>query len=676
MQKITFLCLATLAILATSCKEKQEEAYHAIDPGMLDSSYRAGDDFYHFVNAKWIANNPIPGDKSRYASFDILDDNSLVMLRKVMEDASQANADKGSNTQKVGDFWASGMDTADIEAQGIKPIQPYLDAIQGIANTDDMVKVVAGMHRLFMGSMFNSFVQQDPMQSEQQIMIAWQGGLSLPDRDYYLLQDDKSKEIRSNYQMHIANVFKLIGTDETKAKANADVILKIETQLATSSMRRQDMRDPYAIYHKMSVQDLSKMVPAFNWTMYYKELMAPSFDSLNVAQPAFYTTLNSMLTSVSMDDWKTYLTFHFVDGASEYLSSAFVQENFDFYKHKLNGVKEMKPRWKSIVENADFALGEALGQEYVKVAFTPESKARMTEMINNLKASMTERINGLEWMGDSTKQKAVEKLNKMNFKIGYPDKWRDYSALEIDRGPYVLNMMRAIQFESKRQMDKIGKPVDKTEWGMTPQTVNAYYDPSNNEIVFPAAILQPPFFDPKADDAVNYGGIGAVIGHEITHGFDDEGRQFDAEGNLKQWWTDDDDSKFRGRADVIVQQYNGYCPLEGLCINGNLTLGENIADFGGLTVAYYAFMKTAEAKSGESMDGFTPEQRFFLGFARIWAGAYNDDAMRNQLLTNPHSPGEYRVQGVLMNMPEWYTAFNIQEGDKMFRPVADRAKIW
>ena len=469
----------------------------------------------------------------------------------------------------------------------------------------------------------------------------------------------------------------LIGADEAKATANANAIMTIETALAKASMDQVTMRDPNAIYHKMSVADLAKMTPNINWNLYYTELKTPEFKTgVNVAQPDFYKALNGMIKSVKMDDWKTFLTYHWIDGVSPYLSSAFVNENFDFHSKKLNGIEQIKPRWKRVVETGDFCLGEALGEEYVKTAFSPESKERMLAMVENIKTAFGERIKTLEWMTDSTKEQALNKLASFTVKIGYPDKWRDYSKLDIDRGAYVLNVIRAAEFEANRNFAKIGQPVDKTEWGMTPQTVNAYYNPSNNEIVFPAAILQPPFFDPKADDAVNYGGIGAVIGHEITHGFDDQGRMYDAKGNLSMWWKEDDNTKFVDRANRVVEQFNNYCPFDSLCVNGKLTLGENIADFGGITIAYQAYTMTEEYKAGKSIGGFTPQQRFFIGFGRIWAGSYRDNALRTQLLTNPHSPGKYRVNGTVINVPQWYEAFGIKEGDKMYIPEADRAKIW
>lgn len=679
MRKIILFSILPLTILA-ACTNKKETSktgeYHAIEASMLDSTYKPGDDFYKFVNAKWIASNPIPADKSRFGAFDLLDDMSLTTLKKVMEDAAAAKTENGTNAQKVGDFWASAMDTAAIEKAGTDALKPELEKITSIQTTDALLTEVAALHKMFLNPMFGTFVQQDAMNSAEQVLTLWQGGLGMPDKDYYLRNDEKGKQLRTDYVAHIKNLFLLMGVSDADAQANADKIMALETSLAKASMDRVVMRDPYAIYHKLTLDELKKNYNNINWNLYFTELKTPAFTTVIVGQPDFYKALNGMITSVSMDDWKTYLTYHLVDGASPYLSSAYVKENFNFYEKKLRGVEQMKPRWKSVCETADFGIGEALGQEYVKVAFSEESKQRMQKMIADIKTSFGERISNLDWMSDSTKQFAQKKLSTITVKVGYPDKWRDYSKLEINKGPYVLNVMRCFQFEAQRNLDKIGQPVDKTEWGMTPQTVNAYYNPSNNEIVFPAAILQPPFFDPKADDAINYAAIGAVIGHEITHGFDDEGRQFDAEGNLKQWWTNSDDELFRERANVVVTQYGTYCPLDSMCINGSLTLGENIADFGGLTISYYAFMKTEQAKANQMLDGFTPQQRFFIGFARIWAGNYKPEAMRNQLMTNPHSPGMYRVNGVVCNMPEFYAAFGVKEGDKLYRSETDRARIW
>lgn len=680
MRKSALWLLAALPIALAACKSTnsvKEDDYQAFDPASIDSTVRPGDDFFAFVNNKWIAAHPIPADKAKFGAFYMLDDNSLNTLHAAMEAAAKANAAKGTNTQKVGDFWATGMDTVAIEKAGYEPIKPWLEKINSIKTSDDMMRTVAQMHRTYTFAMFVNWVGQDDKNSADVIMNMWQGGLGLPDRDYYLLEDAKSKQIRADYMTHVKNVFMLIGADEATATANANTIMNIEMAMAKASMKNTDMRNPNNIYHKMPVADFQKMTPNMNWDVYYAELKTPEFKTgINVAQPDFYKALNGMMKSVKTDDWKVYLTYHFVDGASDYLSNAFVNEHFDFHGKKLNGIEQLKPRWKRVVETADFCLGEALGEEYVKTAFTPEAKERAMEMVNNIKTAFGERIKTLDWMSDSTKQQALNKLSTFTVKIGYPDKWRDYSGLEINRDAYILNVMRAAEFEAQRNFNKIGQPVDKSEWGMTPQTVNAYYNPSNNEIVFPAAILQPPFFDAKADDALNYGGIGAVIGHEITHGFDDQGRMYDAKGNLNIWWTDDDSKKFVDRAGVVVSQFNGYCPLDSMCINGELTLGENIADFGGITIAYQAYTMTEEYKAGKAIDGFTPQQRFFLGFGRIWAGSYREDAMRTQLLTNVHSPGEWRVKGTLVNIPEWYEAFGVKEGDKMYLAPDQRAKIW
>lgn len=680
MRKSALWLLVAVPFMAATCSDKNKNAhsdYTAFDVSSLDSTVNPGDDFFGFVNNKWIAAHPIPADKAKYGAFYMLDDNSLSMLRKTLESASKANAPKGTNTQKVGDFWIAGMDTVAIEKAGVSSIQPYLNTIQAMNTTDDLMKTAAQMHQMYTFAMFMNWVGQDDKNSADVIMNMWQGGLGLPDRDYYFLDDARMKQIRADYLTHIEQVFKLLQVDEETAKKNASTIMNIEMQMAKASMVNTDMRVPENIYHKMPLADFQKMTPNMNWSVYFNELKTPEFKTgLNIAQPEFFKAMNGLMKSVPISDWKIYMTYHFVDGTSEFLSNAFVMEHFDFHGKKLNGVEQIKPRWKRVVETADFCIGEALGEEYVKEAFTPEAKKRADEMVSNIKTAMGARIKQLDWMSETTKEQALNKLNSFTVKIGYPEKWRDYSGLEINRDAYVLNVIHAVEFEARRNYNKIGKPVDKTEWGMTPQTVNAYYNPSNNEIVFPAAILQAPFFDAKADDALNYGGIGAVIGHEITHGFDDQGRQYDAQGNLNMWWTPEDNEKFVARANVVVTQFNSYCPLDSLCINGQLTLGENIADFGGLTIAYEAYKMTEEYKNGKTVDGYTPQQRFFLGFGRIWAGSYREDAMRAQLLTNPHSPGEWRVNGTLVNMPEWYDAWGIKEGDAMYLAPDSRAKIW
>lgn len=680
MRKSALWLLVAVPFMAATCSDKNKNAhsdYTAFDVSSLDSTVNPGDDFFGFVNNKWIAAHPIPADKAKYGAFYMLDDNSLSMLRKTLESASKANAPKGTNTQKVGDFWIAGMDTVAIEKAGVSSIQPYLNTIQAMNTTDDLMKTAAQMHQMYTFAMFMNWVGQDDKNSADVIMNMWQGGLGLPDRDYYFLDDARMKQIRADYLTHIEQVFKLLQVDEETAKKNASTIMNIEMHMAKASMVNTDMRVPENIYHKMPLADFQKMTPNMNWSVYFNELKTPEFKTgLNIAQPEFFKAMNGLMKSVPISDWKIYMTYHFVDGTSEFLSNAFVMEHFDFHGKKLNGVEQIKPRWKRVVETADFCIGEALGEEYVKEAFTPEAKKRADEMVSNIKTAMGARIKQLDWMSETTKEQALNKLNSFTVKIGYPEKWRDYSGLEINRDAYVLNVIHAVEFEARRNYNKIGKPVDKTEWGMTPQTVNAYYNPSNNEIVFPAAILQAPFFDAKADDALNYGGIGAVIGHEITHGFDDQGRQYDAQGNLNMWWTPEDNEKFVARANVVVTQFNSYCPLDSLCINGQLTLGENIADFGGLTIAYEAYKMTEEYKNGKTVDGYTPQQRFFLGFGRIWAGSYREDAMRAQLLTNPHSPGEWRVNGTLVNMPEWYDAWGIKEGDAMYLAPDSRAKIW
>lgn len=649
---------------------------NSIDPSMLSDSINPGDDFYDYVNARWNDMHPIPPDRSRYGAFDMLIDKSMNTLHEVMQSDAKANAETGTNTQKVGDFWISAMDTTAIENAGISGLDAYVGRIDNLRSKSELIRTIAKMHRLYASPAFSSNVEQDPGNSANQILSIGQGGLGLPDRDYYFRTDPTSQQIRDAYMQHVTNMLKLMGEDEATASKNAMHIMQIETVLAGASMTNVQLRDPYATYHMTTLTDLQASTPDIDWTAYFEALQAPAFTSLNVAQPDYFKTVDSLVANMSMEIWAAYLKYTLVNNYAGYLSTPFVNEDFDFYKKTLRGQDEMQPRWKRVVQTADFCLGEALGQEYVRVAFSAESKQRMLDLVGNLRTSLAERIRQLSWMDDSTKQFALQKLNAMNVKIGYPDKWRDYSNLVITKDSYVMNVARSLEFESQRQLDKIGKPVDKSEWLMTPQTVNAYYDQSNNEIVFPAAILQPPFYDPSADDAVNYGGIGAVIGHEMTHGFDDQGRLYDAEGNLNDWWSKSDEQQFEQHTQRIVDEYSNFYPLDSVHINGNLTLGENIADFGGLTVAYHAFLKTAEAKSGQSINGFTPAQRFFLGFAHIWAGSYKEGALRTQLLTNPHSPGKYRVNGVLPNMPEWYTAFHVTSANKMYIPEEKRAVIW
>jgi putative endopeptidase len=602
-------------------------------------------------------------------------------LHKIVEKAANTYADAATapEVQKVGDFYASGMDEKTVESARTKPLEAELKRIDAINNRADLLQAIAHLHTIGVGAVFEFGSGQDAKDSTREIAQAHQGGLGLPDRDYYIKTDEDSKKKRAAYIEHVTKMLILLGESPAKAADDAKKIMALETSLANASRTRVELRDPQKNYNKMSQADLQKLTPDWNWSDYFKAINLTDPGDINVGQPNFFKGANAALSKTPIDDWKTYLRWHLIDAAATELSKDFVNEDFNFSGRVLRGTKEIKPRWKRVVAATDEALGEALGKLYVAEYFPPEAKARALEMINNLKAALADRIKTLEWMDEPTKQEALKKLAAMNVKIGYPDKWRDYSLLEIDRGPYVSNAMRAANFEVNRELKKIGKPVDRTEWGMTPPTVNAYYNSHMNEIVFPAGILQPPFFDPNADDAVNYGGMGAVIGHEMTHGFDDQGRQFDASGNLRDWWSKKSAEEYDKRRKAVVNQYSEYEPLPGAHINGELTQGENIADIGGLKLAYAALQKALDKNPSareQKIDGLTPEQRFFLGWAQVWRGNQREDDLRLRLTTDPHSPTHYRCNGPISNMPEFAKAFNLPDNCPMMRPADKRVNIW
>ena len=659
-------------------KTAMKEAPSTDFTALMDKSVSPGTDFFEYANGTWVKNNPVPATESSWTAFNEIRDFNRKVLRDILEKAAATkNAPKGSNIQKIGDYFASGMDSAAIEKAGVTPLKPDFDAINSIKTVGDVINVTARLQKKGVNALFSFYVDQDAKNSTQYLASAGQGGLGLPDRDYYFKDDERTKNIRIEYLKHIENMLVLLGDTHEAAAREANTIMDIETALATASLNRTQMRDPYAIYHKMTVAEASTASPSIGWENYFKAIGITGVKDINIGMPEFFKQLSNQLGTRNVNDWKTYLRFKLISSTASMLSSNFVNENFHFHGTILSGTKSLEPRWKRIQGSTDANIGELLGQEYVKVAFKPEAKVKAKEMVNNLMAALKERILALDWMSASTKEAAVHKLSTIMVKIGYPDKWRDYSKLSIDRGPYVLNEMRATEFEYQRNFDKLGKPMDRTEWGMTPSTVNAYYNPANNEIVFPAGILQKPFFDPYGDDAMNYGSIGAVIGHELTHGFDDEGRQFDADGNLKDWWTKDDADKFDERTGVVIRQFNGYQALDTMHINGKLTLGENIADLGGLTIAFQAYKNSLKGKpTPKEIKGFTGEQRFFLAWAQGWRCNYRSEALSRQLLTNPHSPGKYRVIGPLSNMPDFWKAFNLKPGQPMVRSGNDQAKIW
>src|SRR5579862_9093676 len=652
-------------------------AAHGVELTILDKTCKPCEDFYHFASGEWLAKNPVPPAYPAWGRFNELAERNRELLHQILE-ASAANkqAPPGSNEQKIGDFYASCMDEKQVNAAGAKPLDPEFARIDAIRNTGDLQAEVARLQAMGVRALFNFGSTQDAKNSTQVIGGADQGGLGLPDRDYYTKTDDKSKELRRQYEEHVAKMLELAGDDGAKASSEAKTILELETKLADASMTRVDRRDPDKTYHKLSRAELRTLTPNWSWEDYFKEIGYTNIDSVDVSAPKFFEAMSQNLKNVPLDDWKTYLRWHLLNSAAPSLSQPFVDENFNFNGRILQGTKELLPRWKRCVSATDRQLGEALGRFYVEKYFPPEAKARALEMVNNLTAALHDDLQTLPWMGPATRQKALEKLAKFERKIGYPDKWRDYSAFTVDRGPYVVNQMRGAQFEFKRDLNKIGKPVDRTEWGMSPPTVNAYYNPEMNEIVFPAGILQPPFFDPKADDASNYGAMGAVIGHEMTHGFDDEGRKFDALGNLHDWWTPEDAKNFDERAACVSNQFDSYAVQDDIHENGKLELGESIADLGGLNLAYRALQKAEKGKKPESIGGFTPDQRFYLAFAQIWASNDRPEYERLLVNTDPHPLPRFRAVASPSNMPEFARAFGCKEGDAMARPSAIRCQIW
>jgi predicted metalloendopeptidase len=568
------------------------------------------------------------------------------------------------------------MDEAAIEAAGIAPIQPEFSRLANIKTGADIQVAIAHLHRLRVNAGFFFSAEQDPKNSVMMISAGTQAGLGLPDRDYYFRDDEKSRLLREQYVAHVARMLELAGDQQAAARTGAQAVMNIETALAKGSKTNVDLRDPVANYHKLSQVDLQKFTPHFDWKAYFTGLGLAQPGDVDIGQPEFFQAFDAVLRSMPVADWQAYLRWHLIHASAPYLNAAIVNENFDFYGRKLTGQQQLRDRWKRVLDIVDESIGEALGQLYVAECFPPESKARMLRLVDNLRAALRDRLQTIEWMDASTRAAALKKLDAFGVKIGYPDKWIDYSKLAVDRGPYILDVLRAGEFNFQRDLAKIGKPVDRGEWDMTPPTVNAYYNPNMNEIVFPAGILQPPFFDAKADDAVNYGGIGAVIGHEMTHGFDDEGRQFDPKGNLADWWTPESTARFKERTQAIIKQFNGYVAIDDLHVNGELTQGENIADLGGVKIAYAALQKALAGQPRVAIGGYTPEQRFFLSWATVWHENLRPETARLLVNTDPHSPAKFRVNGPLSNLQEFATAFEVPEGAPMRRPAGERVVIW
>ena len=669
-----------LIVLFFSVASAQEPAFPytpSLDLKAMDRSVDACVDFYQYACGGWQKNNPTPPDQTSWSVYRKLYEDNLKYLRSILEQAASLQANRDVVTREIGDFYAACTDEATVEKRGLAPLQRDLDAIARLRTIRQLAPLVAHLQLAYGGViLFRQGSTQDPDDSNLQIAQLDQGGLGLPDRDYYTKDDAKSKEIRERYVRHLQQVFALMGDDFETAKKNADTVMSIETLLARASMTRVDRRDPYKLKHKMKVADLSQLVPDFDWTVYYKELRYPSFEILNVATPDFFREVNAQLKGTPVANWKTYLRYHVVDSAAPYLSSKFVQENFDFYRKYLRGVEDMQPRWKRCVQYTDADLGEALGQVYVRQAFTPDMEARTLDMVRRIEDAMSKRIRDLDWMSSETKQQALAKLAGIRNKIGHPERWRDYSSVRIGRDDFLGNVSRAMEFERRRQINKIGKPVDRGEWEMSPPTVNAYYDPQMNDINFPAGVLQPPLFDAKLDDAPNYGDTGGTIGHELTHGFDDEGSQYDAKGNLKNWWTKSDREKFEARTQCVEDQYAKYVVIADIHINSKLTLGEDVADLGGEILAYVAWQDATKSMQLAPIDGLKPDQRFFLGFAQWACTNERPEDLRVRAITDPHSPAKYRINGVVVNMPEFSRAFSCKAGQPMVKPADQICKVW
>ncbi|HEX8351352.1 MAG TPA: M13 family metallopeptidase [Pyrinomonadaceae bacterium] len=667
-------CVLALAALAQTGGKNGR----GFDKARMDETTSACTDFYQFANGNWLKTTEIPAAYPTWGSFVMLAENNRKTLHAILEEsAKNAKAKAGSNEQKVGDFYATCMDEAARESLGAKPLAPYLARIDKVSDVKGLNSLLTEFHRAGLPALFSFGSLPDLKNSSSVIGFAGQGGISLPTKEYYTKTDEKSVKLRADFVQHVTNMFQLLGDPAEQAAKNAQTVMGIETRLAAGSRDPVALRDFTTQYHIMGAPELAKLTPNFSWADYFAGLGLARDIRINVAHPEFFQAADKMLTEVPVADWKTYLRWNLVRATATTLSSKFETESFNFFGKTLSGSKEQHPLWRRCTSSADANLGEALGQVYVARAFTPESKARMQTMITNLIAAFNERIRKADWMTDETRKAAVAKLAAFGQKIGYPDKWIDYSRLNVTRDSYAANIIRASEFSQARDLAKIGKPVDRAEWAMTPPTVNAYNNWLMNEIVFPAGILQPPFFNPEADDAINYGSIGAVIGHEITHGFDDQGAKFDLQGNLKDWWTPADLKNFQARGECVVNQFSAYEVEPGLKMTGKLVSGESIADLGGLTVAYDAFQKSLQGKpKPENVDGFTPEQRFFLGWAQVWASRDRPEFMRLMAQSDPHPISRFRVNGPLSNMPQFAAAFQCKAGDAMVRPEKDRCQVW
>ncbi|MBS1851353.1 MAG: M13 family metallopeptidase [Acidobacteria bacterium] len=667
-------CLLCLGIAAGQSAPSDEKVLNTrFDPNLIDKNLDPCTDFYAYACAKWRAKNPIPGDEASWGRFDELVKNGELTVRSILEKYSAANAGRSGVEQKIGDYYASCMDESAIEKAGTAPLQDPLKAIANLKTKKELAGLLVGLHRQGVNVLFSFSSDQDFKDATQVIAEVDQGGMGLPDRDYYFKDDAKSADLRKKYVAHVQKMFELLGDSGPQATEAAQTVLKVETALAKGALDVTSRRDPSKLYHRMPAKQLAALNPGFNWDIYLRRIGAPDASTLNVTVPDFFKQLDSVLQATSLNDWKIYLRWHLVHAQARLLPARFVNENFNFYSKELSGTQELPPRWKRCVRYTTNDLGEAVGEKYVEETFGVEGKQRTLKMVRALETALGEDIRTLPWMGEETKKQAQEKLAAIGNRIGYPDKWRDYSRLNIVRGEALGNWNRSNEFEFQRQLNKIGQPVDKNEWPYPPSTVNASYNPQLNNITFPAGILQPPFYDNQADDAINFGAIGVVIGHELTHGFDDQGSQFDAKGNLRDWWTAQDKKEFETRTQCIADQYGSYTAIEDVKLNGKLTLGENVADNGGMRIAYMALMSTLQGKNTAEIDGFTPQQRFFLGFAGVWCENTSDAFQRLLANVDPHSPGQWRVNGTVSNMPEFREAFHCKADAPMVRQNACRA---
>ncbi len=674
-----FLCTALVILFVMHSENNSYSQSRDILTEHMDTTVSPSQNFYKYANGGWIKQNPIPPSESEYGIYNLVMKETYDRMKNISDDAAgDMTSVKGSNTQKIGDFYFTGMDTIAIEIQGISKLNPELDRINSITDNKSIFEEIARLQMIGSNPVAGIYIYQDAKNSEKTALHIWQGGIGLPDRNYYFNKDERTKNIRREYSGHISRMFILLGDNEENAEKNAKSIIKIETKLAGASRKLEDLRDPYTNYNKMTLSELNKLSPSIKWKEIFRDMNINGIDSVIVGQPEFFTEVEKIFKELSNEDWKAYFKWNLIHTFATYLSKQFDDENFNFYGKILYGTEEHRPRWKRVLDNEGNYLGDALGQLYVQKYYSPEIKKRYEDLTDKIIASYKNRIENLDWMSNATKQKALEKLSKVRKKVGYPDKWKDYSSMNISRSSYVENIIQGNLWYYNYYLNKLGKPVDRTEWDITPQTYNAYYSSSNNEIVLPAAIfIIPDFPDSLIDDAIIYGYAGAgTIGHEITHGFDDEGRLYDESGNLRNWWSKEDEEMFKKRAQKYIDQFSSYVVLDSMHINGEATLGENIADLGGLVIGLDAFKQTEEYKKGEKISGLTPVQRYFLGYALGWLDNQRDESLASQIMSDVHSPAFLRVNGPMSDIPDFYEAFNIKEGDPMWRPDSLRVKIW